>query len=102
MHGYYLWLEPYFEAKEGKNSTVYNHDGLEFMKATPKRNEVVIMDAYSGGDMPGHMISAEVFSQLDRITADNGIVGIGLSSASEKDSHNQIKSAPRLLVGFLP
>ena len=63
----------YFALKKTPNITVYNEDGLEFIKNTEKTYDVIWWDIFGrGGKTPPHLKQELVQDKLDAILNDKG------------------------------
>ena len=60
---------------------VVEADGLEYLKKTKKCWDVILMDAFSGGEFPVHLVSREAFTLMKRrLSSVNGLLAIRLLS----------------------
>lgn len=63
-----------FDVPEEK---VYIEDGRTFISSTEKRYDFVILDAFAGSDSPPvHLLTKEMFAEINNILREDGILGI--------------------------
>ena len=64
----------YFYFKEGRNMKMYATDGRVFIKRTPKKYDVIFLDAYQGGDIPSHLTTIEFLIEVKGKLKEGGVV----------------------------
>lgn len=65
----------------GYRGHVVKADGLEYLKKTKKRYDVILMDAFSGEEAPAHLVSREAFGLMERCLSDkDGLISVRLLS----------------------
>ncbi|MEW6740205.1 MAG: fused MFS/spermidine synthase [Nitrospirota bacterium] len=64
----------YFYFKEGRNMKMHTTDGRVFIKRTPKRYDVIFLDAYQGGDIPFHLTTIEFLMEVKGRLKEGGVV----------------------------
>jgi spermidine synthase len=73
--------EKFFGLKASDRVALYNEDALEFVKRTTKRYDLVILDVYSGIQMPPHLYSKAFFDSLAERMKEGAILSINLAPA---------------------
>jgi len=64
----------YFDVAENDLCRIYEYDGRPFLNHCTQRYDAVIVNAFSGGDIPPHLSSYEAFSEIKRCLVPDGIV----------------------------
>jgi len=69
----------FFGVREDERYRIHLGDGGEFVKRTPHRYDLVLLDAYAGDDIPEHLADAVFFEAIKQKTAEQGIVVLNLA-----------------------
>ncbi len=65
----------YFDYK----GRVVEADGLEYLKKTKNHYDIILMDAFSGGEPPAHLVNREAFTLMRRrLSSKNGLLAVRL------------------------
>jgi len=58
---------------------VFHEDGREFVKSAAKRGEkwdFIVHDVFTGGSVPAHLFTAQMWAAAKAVLADNGVVAV--------------------------
>lgn len=64
----------YFHFRENNNMKVHVSDGRVYIKRTPKKYDIIFLDAYQGGDIPFHLTTVEFLREVKGRLKDDGVV----------------------------
>jgi SAM-dependent methyltransferase len=56
------------------NGEVYVEDGRQFLKRTGRKYDFIVHDTFTGGTVPFHLLSRQVFEDTRRVLADDGVL----------------------------
>ncbi len=86
----------YFHFQEGNDLRVHAQDGRLYLTRTPKRFDLILLDAYHGDSIPFHLITREFFETADQKLTANGVTVInvigGLTGPKSKIVRSLIKT----------
>lgn len=71
----------YFYFKETANMKVHINDGRMFVKRTPKRYDMIFLDAYQNDDIPFHLTTVEFLREVKSKLKDDGVVAANILSS---------------------
>jgi spermidine synthase len=71
----------YFNAPTDSRLTTYAVDGKDYLKKTTQRYDVIILDAFSGHDIPKHLLEKTASDLYAQHLNENGVLAINLISA---------------------
>jgi spermidine synthase len=60
----------------GFGGDVYIQDGRYFVQNTDKRYDIIILDAYSGYTPPAHLFTREMFEEINKKLAEDGVLAV--------------------------
>jgi spermidine synthase len=69
----------YFDMK-GTNLESHSMDGRSFLSSTPKKYDIIIIDAYKQPYIPFHLTTYEFFTEIKEHLKKGGVVGINVAS----------------------
>lgn len=76
---------------------IHVEDGRYFLKTAKGPYDIVIMDAFSGDTVPGHLMSVEAFGYVKRILAPGGVVILNFIAGNQPDQRPVPASLHRTL-----
>lgn len=87
----------FFALEEGPRLRVHVQDGARFVRASKKRYDVVLLDAYAGDDIPPHLATATFFTEVRaRLTSD----GVAVLNLALEDDDESARVAARFVASF--
>lgn len=76
--------EEFFDLKPNERMRIIATDGRQYLNTTQKRYDMIFIDAYSSGDPPFQLFTAEAITQMKRALKPGGVVAVNaISPASE-------------------
>ena len=72
----------YFNFTETGNMKVHLLDGRVFIKKTPKKYDMIFLDAYKGDHIPFHLTTVEFLKEIKKKLKKDGVVVSNISSES--------------------
>lgn len=87
----------FFELPDDKRLTVHVGDGVAFIASSKEKYDMIIIDAFSGYDIPHHLLEQEAVTHYKQRLRKNGVIAINFIS-SYKRSRPQL--AHELLASF--
>ncbi len=60
----------------GFRGEVYIQDGRYFVQNTDKRYDIIVLDAYSGYTPPAHLFTQEMFEEINKKLAEDGVLAV--------------------------
>jgi spermidine synthase len=73
--------QDYFQAPQNDRIRTHISDGLRFLTDTHDKYDLIIVDAFSGHDIPAHLLQRAAASQYARHLNPSGVLAINLISA---------------------
>ena len=70
----------YFKAPRDERLAVYNVDGKVFLQGSSARYDMIIIDAFTGFDIPVHLLERETVALYKSHLNDDGVVAINAIS----------------------
>ncbi len=68
----------YFHFQEGNDLRVHAQDGRLYLTRTPKRFDIIMLDAYHGDSIPFHLTTREFFQTMDQKLTTDGVTVINV------------------------
>lgn len=87
----------YFDLPDDKRLKVHVEDGLNFVRRTRKKFDVIIIDAFSGYTIPHHLLERDTIAQYQNRLKRNGVVAINFISDYKR---NRPRLAHELVTSF--
>ena len=84
----------YFNAPNGMRLRTHVADGKKFLESSSARYDVIVIDAFSGHDIPKHLLEKSASDLYEQHLTEDGILAINLISAVQS-------ARPRLVTGVL-
>ena len=76
--------ETYFNLKPDE-AAIFPMDGRQFLNQSDGTYDVIILDAFGGGSIPFHLITAEVFALMKSHLTPDGTIGINVEALGWHD-----------------
>ena len=74
----------YFDLKESENVKFYAEDGRRYLMKTDEKYDIILLDAFSGGDgLPFHLATSEFFTLCSERLTPNGVLMMNVIDMSE-------------------
>lgn len=70
----------YFDAPQDDRLRVFNQDGRMYLESTPDRYDMIIVDAFSGFDIPAHLLERTAVSLYRKHLNKGGVLAINAIS----------------------
>lgn len=75
----------YFELPNDPRLAIHVADGIDFVKSTSKRYDMIAVDAFYGYTVPSHLIDLEAAGHYKNVLNDGGLVAINIISEYKLD-----------------
>jgi hypothetical protein len=92
----------YFYVQEGKNLRVHAQDGRLYLRRTPKRYDLILLDAYHADSIPFHLTTQEFFQIADQKLTTNGVTVINVIGAIIGSRSKIVRSLIKTLRKIFP
>ena len=87
----------YFDLPSSSKLNVIVADGREFVEGRKKKYDLIILDAFSGHEIPRSLMSVNAAAQYTYLLASNGIIAMNFIAPYQ---HGRISLADRLIATF--
>jgi len=85
----------YFELPNDERINVVAEDGRRFLRASKKRYDIIVMDAYYADALPSHLTTEEFFKELDAHLTPGGVVAYNVIASVEGERSRLFRSMYR-------
>ncbi|MFQ5849720.1 MAG: fused MFS/spermidine synthase [Candidatus Binatia bacterium] len=92
----------YFFFQEGRNLRVHAQDGRLYLMHTPRRYDLVLLDAYYADAIPFHLTTREFFQTADQKLTLNGVMVINIIGAISGPKSKMVRSLVKTLRETFP
>jgi len=92
----------YFYVQEGKNLRVHAQDGRLYLRQTPNRYDLILLDAYHADSIPFHLTTQEFFQIADQKLTAKGVTVINVIGAIIGSRSKIVRSLIKTLRKIFP
>ena len=92
----------YFFVPKDTRLEIINEDARVFLTQTDRRYDAIILDAYSGYDIPFHLMTKQFYEILDERLTDDGIIVSNFLGTLQGQNSKLFQSNYKTLEGIFP
>ncbi len=93
----------YFYLQDDKRLKIYVEDGRRFVRRTPEKYDVVILDAFTaGGQIPFHLSTQEFMQEIKNVLTSDGLFLSNINSALEGPKSQILRAEYKTAASVFP